>query len=146
MSCILDVFIYSIAIARLRTLHVQRNKRIQLIVVFTMGFLAVAFSFTNFVFNAVNSKTSEQMWYALWVAIFKVLEANIALICACATFIPAFWKSFSSPLAGSTLRPSNDGIARSDPEKHRPSDEALVGFQKFDSMPELAPIKTAHSD
>lgn len=39
MPCILDVLIYSIAIARLRTLHVQRNKRMQLIVVLTLSFL-----------------------------------------------------------------------------------------------------------
>lgn len=40
-ACVLDVFIYSIAISRLRTLHVNRNKKLQLIVVFAMGFLWV---------------------------------------------------------------------------------------------------------
>jgi hypothetical protein len=38
-SCALDVFIYSIAISRLRLLHVKRNKKIQLIVVFALGFM-----------------------------------------------------------------------------------------------------------
>lgn len=36
-ACIVDVFIYSIAIARLRGLHVNRNKRMQLTAVFAMG-------------------------------------------------------------------------------------------------------------
>lgn len=41
IACVLDVFIYSIAIWRLRTLHVGRNKKVQLVVVFAMGFLYV---------------------------------------------------------------------------------------------------------
>ena len=38
-ACLVDVFIYSIAIARLRGLHVNKTKRLQLTAVFGMGLL-----------------------------------------------------------------------------------------------------------
>ncbi|KAJ4291680.1 hypothetical protein N0V90_009575 [Kalmusia sp. IMI 367209] len=99
----------------------------------------------TFIFNAVNSKTPEQMWYALWISIFKVLGASIALTCACGTFLPAFWKSVFSRSQDLTLQTSSDG-ARGGPEKELVSDEALMGRQKFDGLPELSPVKMPRSN
>lgn len=38
-GCFVDIFIYSIAISRLRHLRVKRNKKIQVIVIFALGLL-----------------------------------------------------------------------------------------------------------
>ncbi|KAF2702970.1 hypothetical protein K504DRAFT_495844 [Pleomassaria siparia CBS 279.74] len=88
-----DILIYSIAIFRLRILHVNNTKKIQLTAIFAVGLVALLFSIANLTFNIVYWNKSDQLWYALWVALFKLLEADIALTCACATFLPAFWKS-----------------------------------------------------
>lgn len=68
---ITDVFIYSIPIMRLRTLRVNRNKKIQLAVIFALGLIALVFSFSNLIFVALQFHTKDQLWYAVWVALFK---------------------------------------------------------------------------
>lgn len=75
----------------------------------------------------------------------RVLEANIALMCACATFLPAFWKSVFSRSQRSTVQASIEAAQ----DYHREdyiSNGVLVGGHKFDSLTELEPIKTPRSN
>ncbi|KAF2019661.1 hypothetical protein BU24DRAFT_489572 [Aaosphaeria arxii CBS 175.79] len=101
-----DLFIYSIAITRVRNLQVNRTKKYYLCFVFAMGFLACVAGVANFIFSAIHFALTDQLWFALWVVIFKILEANIALACACATFLPAFFKAQKPIISsiGSALR------------------------------------------
>ncbi|KAF2875751.1 hypothetical protein BDV95DRAFT_562494 [Massariosphaeria phaeospora] len=131
-----DLFIYMIAIGRLRTLQVNRTKKIHLTVLFAVGLAACLFGLAKLIFMAVHFYSKDDLWYALWVGIFAILEANIALACSCATFLPAFWKGQRPKLVsvGSAFRSHAQGTSSKDNSGHskpryspgRESDEALV--------------------
>lgn len=155
VACLLDVFIYSIAISRLRSLHVNSHKKGQLTVIFAMGLVAVLCSLGNVIFNATQFGTNDQLWYAMWVSVFKTLETNIALTCACATFLPAFWKSkkpafswvgsaFRTQSQGSSVQSKNSS-SKDSPWKGRGSDEGLVMPHHLD-LPDLVHTKSERSD
>jgi hypothetical protein len=142
---LLDVYIYSIAIFRLQMLQVTRHKKAQLIILFGFGLAALVFSLCNLIYVAVYFRTEDQLWLALWIATFKILEANIALVCACATFFPALWKAgkLTTSSFGSIFRTksTNQSSEQSPSEKSslpksRESDEELV----LSRSQELKPI------
>ena len=76
----------------------------------------------------------------------RVLEANIALTCTSATFIPGLWKSLFSKPENTSIKFSDEN-ARSGYKRTPDSDEALVGSNKSDiNLPRLAPVKFSQSD
>ncbi|KAF2812747.1 uncharacterized protein BDZ99DRAFT_474862 [Mytilinidion resinicola] len=131
MNTATDFYTLVIPLNRVLKLKITRRKKIGLSAIFLGGLIACLMSTTRLIIVIINfNKSPDNLWEAAIVSPFAILEMNLAIMCGCMTFIPAFFKkskvvarsAFSvltsssniSTTTGDSQTPSSLGVERQD--------------------------------
>ncbi|PVH99411.1 hypothetical protein DM02DRAFT_656464 [Periconia macrospinosa] len=90
LNVVSDFYILLIPIRQLQGLHMQRRRKMGLIVLFMVGFVACGMSVIRLGFLASEYGIGDQFYSIALVSHFTTVEINLAIICSCLVFFPSF--------------------------------------------------------
>ncbi|KAH8597785.1 hypothetical protein B0O99DRAFT_592337 [Bisporella sp. PMI_857] len=126
-----DIFLALAPIAVIKDLQMNRSKKRALIIMFSLGILAIGGTISRQVTNAIAiNNTSDFTWHWAPTALCSVLESSLGIIFVC---VPAMAPLFKNFLGGSTAAKYTNKESN-DYRRNRPST-----FGKLGSMPKLRP-------
>ncbi|KAF2203656.1 hypothetical protein GQ43DRAFT_411195 [Delitschia confertaspora ATCC 74209] len=120
LNSVTDIYVLVLPASLLWGLHLELERKIKLLAVFGLGIFACTASLVRLGMTSVLYKSLDSTWNISTIAIWAVLEIDVAIICASLTFLPAFlehhWpQSFSNSIAhlwsytGSSRKKSKSG-------------------------------------
>ncbi|KAF2790578.1 hypothetical protein K505DRAFT_364585 [Melanomma pulvis-pyrius CBS 109.77] len=138
LNVVSDFYILFIPIRQLKSLHMNRHRKMGLIALFMVSFVACAMSVIRLGFLASEYGDGDQFYSVALVSHFTTVEINLAIICSCIIFFPSFVRTGKTS-AKSALRYllSKTGKSRSqvqipDSDEQPPPPSSHSGhWQKF---------------
>ncbi|KAL1612154.1 hypothetical protein SLS60_000378 [Paraconiothyrium brasiliense] len=103
LNVVSDFYILLIPMRQLKGLHMNKHRKIGLIALFMIGFVACAMSVIRLGFFAHEFGNADQFYSIALVSHFTTVEINLAIMCGCLIFFPSFIRTGKSS-AESALR------------------------------------------